>query len=189
MKYFTPELLARCRSSDGDVAEEAADQWEQAIATYNARLQKIRSDLPLGVRQLLRQASLHDAQCVTIKTAKSAAGKELFLTFRLANGSKKLAGGVELRYNLTGPQSLIFDKVLKPSEGALASYVLYDEFDLEQKRGVRVFTHSVLLTNGLEFRIRFSNLRLRWFGRVLLASSKPSEIEKEWADDDQLAAT
>ena len=50
-------------------------------------------------------------------------------------------------------------------------------------------TDSLLLTNGLEFRIRFSNLRLRWFGRVLLASSKPSEIEKEWADDDQLAAT
>jgi hypothetical protein len=45
------------------------------------------------------------------------------------------------------------------------------------------------MAGGLEFRIKFVNLRLRRFGKVLLADSRPTEIEKELADDDQLAPT
>jgi len=73
MKYFTAPLLDQCRSSDDDLSDRAAAKWEQAIAAYNARLQKIWSELPLGARRLLRHASLHDAQCLTIKTAKVGA--------------------------------------------------------------------------------------------------------------------
>ncbi len=187
MKYFTPELLALCRSSDDDVAEAAAEKWEHAIAAYNARLRKVRPDLPLGARRLLKHASLHDAHCVTITTTGNGAGKELCLTFRLARSSSKLAGGVELRYSLAGHTTLLLDKARKPSDEPFTPHVLYDEFDREQRRGAKLFTHSLLMSNGLEFQIRFSNLRLRWFGTVLPANSKPSDIEKEWADDDSLA--
>jgi hypothetical protein len=48
-------------------------------------------------------------------------------------------------------------------------------------------THSLLMTGGLEFRIRFGNLRLKRFGMVLLADSKPSEIERELANGGQRA--
>ena len=34
MKYFKLDLLTRCRSLDDDVAEEAAEEWEQAITAY-----------------------------------------------------------------------------------------------------------------------------------------------------------
>src|SRR5262249_38355655 len=117
MKYFTPELLARCRSTDDEVADDAADKWEQALAAYKTRLRKIRSHLPLGVRQLLRRASLHDAQCLVITTSGSGAEKELFLTFRLAGSSQQPAGGVELRYRLSGRTTLLREKNQEPATG------------------------------------------------------------------------
>jgi hypothetical protein len=187
MKYFTPELLARCRLADDAVADVAAVQWDKAVAAYNARLQKIRPDLPLGARQLLRQVSLHDAQCLTITTAEG--GNEFFLTFRLAHRAHTLAAGVELRYTLTGTPTLLLDKTKKASEGSVIRHVLYDEFDLEPKKGAKVFTHHLLMTGGLEMRIRFANLRLRWFGSILLANSQPSEFAKEWEDNGRVATT
>ena len=53
MRYLTPELLARYRSPDNDVAEVASGQWEQAAADYNAELNALRPFLPAGVRTLL----------------------------------------------------------------------------------------------------------------------------------------
>src|ERR1700730_12597863 len=96
MKYLTPQLLDRSRSLNDNTAEVAAADWEQALAAYNTRLQEVRRRLPVGARQLLKQVSLHDAQCLTINRA----GSELFPTFRLAKGAHKSSGGVELRYSL-----------------------------------------------------------------------------------------
>lgn len=189
MKYFTPELLTRCRSSDDAIAEAAADQWERAIAAYNARLARIRPDLPLGARQLLKHVSMHDAECLTIKTLEGAAGEELFLTFRLPKSNGKPAGGVELRYSLTGRTILLVHPTLQPANGTHPAFVLHDEFDLRAQRGARVCTHAILLSAGLELHIRFSNLRFRRFGHVWLANSQPLDIAREWAAADLLATT
>src|SRR4051812_34465166 len=62
MKYFKPELLARVRSSDDNVAEVAAVEWEEAVAAYQARFKKIRDKLPGDVRRLLSKVSLHDSR-------------------------------------------------------------------------------------------------------------------------------
>jgi hypothetical protein len=181
VKYFTPELLARCRSLDEDVAEAADEEWEQAIAAYRQRLQEIRKSLPLGARQLLKHVTLHDAQLLTINRA----GKELFLTFRLAGSANKPAGGVELHCTLTRPAELHTHEP-QPPNGPTTRWLLYDEFDLPHDRQETGFAHSLLLAGGLELRIAFSRLRIRRFARVLLADSKVSEIEKELVED-QLA--
>ena len=183
MRYFTPELLARSRSRDDDEAEAAAAEWERNIATYNVRLKEIRRRLPLGARQLLKHVSLHDAQFLTLNRA----GSELFLTFRLPGKAHQQAGGVELQYTLAGGSTLVLHESQAPPNGPVARWVVYDEFDEAGASRTRVFTHSLLMTGGLEFRIRFVNLRLKRFGMVLLADSKPSEIEKELANDDQRA--
>ncbi|HEV3262145.1 MAG TPA: hypothetical protein VG013_35160 [Gemmataceae bacterium] len=188
MKYFTPELLAHSRSLNDDAAEVADDKWERRIIAYKVHLKEIRRHLPLGARQLLKHVSLHDAQLLTINRGRNRTGSELCLTFRLAGSASKSAGGVELRYSLTGQSRLVvLHEPQALPNGPVTRWVLYDEFDLAQKGRVTAFTHSLLMTGGLEFRIKFFNLRLRRFGRVLLADSNPAEIEKELADDDQLA--
>ncbi len=83
-----------------------------------------------------------------------------------------------MRYTLIGRATCLLHKTQQPHDESCTPHVLYDEFDLEQKRGTKVFTHALLMTTGLEFRIKFFNLRLRWFSRVLLANSKSSEMEK-----------
>lgn len=188
MKYLTPQLLAECRVADDDVAEQAAARWEKALAAYQARLADIRAELPTGARRLLKQVSLHDAQWLTIQTAEGPRGKELFLTFRLAGGGGgKAAGGVELRYRLCGRSAVALQR--ESGNGVAVPFVLYDEFDLDARRGKKVFTHSLLLTGGLELRIRFSKLRLQRFGKIALAHSTAAEMEKDWAGDDLLAPT
>jgi hypothetical protein len=94
---------------------------------------------------------------------------------------------VELRYSPSGRSILSLDRTCQAADGPRTYYVLYDEFDVGHHGRKKVFTHSLLMTHGREFRIRFSNLRLPWFGSVLLASSNPSEIEKDWAGEPQLA--
>ena len=176
-------MLARSRSLDDDEAEAAAAEWEKKIAAYHVRLKEIRRHLPLGARQLLKHVSLHDAQFLTLNRA----GSELFLTLRLPCNAHQQAGGVELRYTLLGQSNLVVHEPETPANGPVARWLLYDEFDEARAGRVRAYTHSLLMTGGLEFRIRFCNLRLKRFGMVLLADSKPSEIKKELANDGQRA--
>jgi hypothetical protein len=181
VRYFTPELLARCRSAADDEAQAAADGWEQALAAYSARLQKLRPLLPLGARQLLRRTSLHDARCLLVSTSGSGPRKDLSLTLRLAGSPPQSARGVEVRYRLCG-RSTLRCGTDPLSAGSFTRRVLYDEFDLHQRRGAKTFTHSLLLTGGLELRVRFSNLQLHWLSSVQLAS-RPTDIEKDRATD------
>jgi len=183
MKHLTADLLARNRSPNDDEAEAADNEWEQAIAAYNAQLNRIRRRLPLGARQLLKHFSLHDAQLLTINRM----GMDLFLTFRLAGSASKPAGGVELRYNLAGQVKLVLHEPQTFANGPMTRWVFYDEFDLARKGRALAFTHSLLMTGGLEFRIQFFNLRMKRFGSVLLADSGPSEIARELADGDHVA--
>jgi hypothetical protein len=183
MKYFTPELLAHCRSLDDDAAEAAAEEWERRIATYQARLQEIRQDLPLGAKQLLKHVSLHDAQLLTI----TRTGKDLFLTFRLPGRAGQPAGGLELRYSLSGPSRLVRHGSPAPPDQPSTRWVLYEELARAPAGRRPAFTHALLLTGGLELRIRFDNLRLRRFARVLPADSGPAEIEQGLADDGRRA--
>jgi hypothetical protein len=177
MKYFAPELLARCRSLDDDVAEAAAAEWEQAINAYNRRLEEIRRHLPLGARQVLKHIALHDAQLLTINRA----GRELFLTFRLSGSAGKPAGGVELHYSLVRPAELIHHEPPAQTNGPFTRWVLYDEWAMSETQP-EAFSHRLLLTGGLELRIACFDVRLRRYTQVLLADSRTSDIERELAE-------
>lgn len=150
MKHFTPELLARCRTGD----DAAAEEWDRAIDAYNQRLEAISSRLPDGARRLLDTHTLHDAQLlgVTDNPTKPRAN----LLVRLESGET-----LELRYHLVaGPRGGWAVKG-EPSAQAKGprSFVLYDEFDIEDDG--TFFTHSLLLSDGKELVFRFHNLRVR----------------------------
>ena len=70
MRYLKATLLERCRLLDDDLAEAASDEWDRAVAKYNAALAAIRPQLPAGVRTILDHFSLHDARVLSIVSAR-----------------------------------------------------------------------------------------------------------------------
>ena len=63
VKYFKPELLAECRSSNPDIAETAASKWQKNAEAYRKHLQAIRDRLPSSVRSLMHQLHFMTPAC------------------------------------------------------------------------------------------------------------------------------
>jgi hypothetical protein len=160
MRFFKPELLARCRSSDDDVADAAAKEWDAAAAAYRARFQSIRAKLPLGVRRLVSSVSLHDARFLVVAIGKE---KPFFGILVQVAGSSGQAGEVlELDYDsVAGPIGGVHVR----SHPSLADsgqgnvQILYHEFDIDEAHSF--FLHTVLLSDGREIEVRFRRLALR----------------------------
>jgi len=172
VKYLTPTLLARCRSSDPDVAEAAAIKWQQRGSAYRKRLQEINDRLPPGARQLMRSTTLHDARLLTLNLADVRGQPNLFLSFQLAGGNAK--AGVQLRYDGFKGCEVLLHEPNVPGDTEL--FALYDEFDVSAGGAV---THSILMTAGVEIRIRFTRLLLTSLTRVVAPGRGRPDITKQ----------
>ncbi|HQU43416.1 MAG TPA: hypothetical protein PK867_11435, partial [Pirellulales bacterium] len=62
MKYFTPELYLRFRSSGREEVVEAHDDWEAAIDSYRQHIKEIGPRMIANVRNLAESLCLHDAE-------------------------------------------------------------------------------------------------------------------------------
>jgi hypothetical protein len=175
VKYFTPDLLAQCRSLNPDTAEAAAVTWQRQAEKYRKRLQGIQERLPSGVRQLLKYTTLHDAHLLTINLARDRGRHQFFLSFQLAGGDKR--AGVQLRYDGFERLEVLFHEANVPDDTTL--FALYDEFDASADG---MLTHSILLTAGLELRIRFTKLLITRFTRVLAPGRGRSDIKEQLAE-------
>ncbi|MBY0522910.1 MAG: hypothetical protein K2R98_05910 [Gemmataceae bacterium] len=178
MKFFTPELLARCRSLDDDVAEAASQEWDQARAAYRLRFKAIRASLPVGARRLFARASLHDAKVIGVSFGKRKANFSLLL--RLEGASSQPGELLELNYHPVGGPTggISFRRHPQVAQGAPeALWVLYDEFDLKEE--LNFFTHSILMTGGYELQVRFHSLRCRNVGEIV-SPLQLSEEERTW---------
>jgi len=175
MKYFKPELLTRCRSLDDHVAETAADDWERAVAAYNAKLASIRRELPIGARFLLDQFSLHDARLFGITLSRAKPWLSLFV--RLEGKPLRPGNHWELKYILAkGPKSRQFsmDRLAKDSKAP--ARIQYDEFAKVADFPVRVFSHALLLSGGLELRIRFVGLRVQLLQKAIFPANETAGL-------------
>jgi hypothetical protein len=170
MRYFKPELLARFRSLDDDVADAAAKEWERATAQYKAKLAGFRSRLPLGARSLLRNFTLHDATLLSIAVGEKSPTISLFI--RLEGSPERNGRILELQY--TSPEYSLrkYGDIDKDSPDL--SHVLYDEFSELKKGG---FAHSLLLALGIELRIHFTNLRIRQMKRLIMQFAEAPELQ------------
>jgi hypothetical protein len=162
VRYFTPDLLAKCRSSDPDVAESAATKWEGRAEAYRKRLHEIHPGLPFGARRMMRSVTLHDA-CLLDAAEVSLPGRshQLFLLFQLADSDGRAV--VQLRYVTVNPPKMVKHESYEP--GDTRRFALYDEFDVSADG---VPTHSILLTGGVEIRIRFTRLFITSLTRVVV---------------------
>jgi hypothetical protein len=178
MRYFTPELLARCRSLDEDVAEAAAAEWEKAIAEYRTRLEAIRPHLPRDARRLMARVNLHDAKVIAFEFGHKRPTFSVLL--QLEGSQPRLGKMVQLSYHVVAGEhgGVKTKKHGQPGEATHAkSWVLYDEFNVDEERAF--FTHSLLLSDGREIEVRFHNLRVRSLEEVV-TPPELAEEERHW---------
>src|SRR5437667_5445299 len=160
MNYMTPDLIARTRSDDDDIAEGAAAEWRHRCEAYRVRVKEIKPHLPLGLRRLLRGYSLHDAKVLTMAAGKSP---HFSIFFELDNPSGPEDQHLELRYRLAGGVGKGLEFVQHEAlvgDGNPFGWCMYDEIDL-QEGPVEAFTHSLLFTGGCELRLTFFVLLCR----------------------------
>jgi hypothetical protein len=184
MKYMTPELLARVRSADDDLAEAAADEWERQGQEYRARLEEIQSrpDLPRGLRKLLKRDRLHDAKVLALATDQ---GKHFSMVLEVPWQTDPAKKYVELQSRLVGGLSKGFDLVaheILKGDGKPFGWWLYDEIDVTDGK-VEAYTHSILLTGGWELRLTFFALAWRRLEFLWLPTNHeglvdPQEVER-----------
>jgi hypothetical protein len=160
VKYFTPELLARYRSTDDAIADAASDEWERACEAYAENLKSIRPGLSSAVRRLLRRFSLHDAKVLAM-AADEVPHFSIFL--ELENPKGKADRHLELRYRLVGGAKKGYEWVRHPmlaGDGKPFGWWMYDEMDVSDGP-VPAMTHSILFTGGEELRLTFFSLSCR----------------------------
>jgi hypothetical protein len=151
MKYFTRELLARLSSEDDAVVRAAEAEWEQANERYEARLREIEPALPQSIREL-NDLLLHDALVWSI----ARRGQQLLLILRKDVPPQDL---VVLTYTLADEPRLD-PEALPPEQRLQVVDFQYDELDVEEKDGQKIYTQSILFGHGWEMALRFSDVEV-----------------------------
>jgi hypothetical protein len=157
MNHLTPQLLVRLQDrSDERTFLTALDDWERALTNYQTQLAQIRESLPAELQRLLDTVSLHDARVLDMWWG----GRSQFtVTLHPESDPSRL---VVLTYSLAGPPEVHQD-VLSPAVRSEPVAWLYDEleFGKDSRPEEPTFTHSILLSDGREVRLRFRNLTVK----------------------------
>jgi hypothetical protein len=161
MKYFTPELLVQNNSSDEAVAEAAIVEWKRRNRNYLRRYKKIQSLLPESVRKFTKEQCLHDADwagCAQLSTYTFPWNwHDVIIIARqehtlIPEYKNTLA---ILQYLVTRPADLQTPVQPWPLSHGRPTW-LYDDIDLVEPG---VFSHSILVSNGLVATIQFREVR------------------------------
>ncbi len=150
MKYFTPDLLARLGSSDDAVANAAAAEWDRRQQAYEEELQRIEPELPERVREF-NNLLLHDARVQSLARRDG----QLILVLRKDIPPRDL---VILTYELAG-EPVIDREALPPEVRSEVMDFDFDEFAIVREGGDKLYTQSILFSNGWEVRLRFHDVR------------------------------
>lgn len=149
MKYFTPELYLRGQATDPETANEVDRLWDEALEHYERRLAEVRAALPEHLRAF-NDLLLHDARVESIGRRDG----ELVMVLRKDIPPRDL---VTVTYALVG-EPFIDREALPPEHRSNVMEFLYDELDAIEEGEQKVFTHSILFSNGWEMQLRFRDL-------------------------------
>ena len=161
MKHLTSDLYVRINAASDDEAEALYDQWERAGERLQRRFKKIESELPLALREFHNTQCLHDADWCGLAQMPTYTfpGNPQDVTI-IARQENTLVPAFKhtlaiLQYTVTAPPI-----VEKPVQAEVFSDIqptwLYDEIDLVEPG---VFSHSILVSNGLVVTILFREFR------------------------------
>jgi hypothetical protein len=177
MKYFTPDLLERFGSENGDIALAAHEDFERRSEAYTRNLHEIEAKFPPRFRDLLDRFYLHDARVISQPPLVVAELDRLEHVSR--SGIPSDRSGFEGQTRCTPSYWIPLQLDTPPNEVLVLHYRLvqiesvgfheslfeecpylewqYDEVELIQCDGSTEFRHSILFTRGLELRLRFKD--------------------------------
>jgi hypothetical protein len=151
MKYFTPSLIERYGSLDTSVADAADAEWEDALARYDSYLQGLDPELPQHIREFSRLL-LHGAIVWSIARQRD----KLIMVMRKDVPPQDT---VILAYTLVG-EPVINKEALSPEHRASVMAYQYDEFERIEEGGQEFYSQSIILANGWEMSLRFSDVQV-----------------------------
>jgi len=160
MKYFTPELYLQGQSLDDDVLDRTEEEWERRIKRYRRHYKKIEVRLPAALRRFHDEQCLHDAEWCGLARLPvhvfPSDSQEVTIIARQENTliPEFLHTLAILHYTATAEPV-----VEKPRDSAFQEIHpiwLYDEIDVVSPG---VFSHSILVSNGLVVTIHFREFR------------------------------
>jgi len=139
MRFFTPDLYLRFNSNDDEIADQANDEWEKAIDSYQRYLKKL--NLPESVKKLT-EINLHDAELSDFQEV------DLHQTVMSLKNNQYVYCLIYQTTNLVRkdnfPQNWLFSDQRK--------HFLYDELDLQDS----AFLHRILWSDGEILEIPFT---------------------------------
>jgi hypothetical protein len=153
MKYFTVERWVDMQNTADERHFRAAhEQWERALNDYRQALEAMRLQLPHRLRVFAERECLHDGvilnswrrgSSVSILLDVNPPSASLFLLqYSDVDSARMLDSGMPREYRTPDPDWMYDEVAVEPGEAAA-------------EPAGRVFTHSILLSNGWELFIRF----------------------------------
>jgi hypothetical protein len=158
MRFFTPDLYQRTRSTDEATLSAAEDEWEAALERYEQHLQAIEPGLPGHLRSF-NELLLHDATVQSIARQRN----RLIMILRKDVPPRDL---VILAYELDG-EPVLTPFVPCPREWSAPTYVYFDEFDVAQQGDHTVYTQEIVFGNGWLLQLRFHDVQVTLANRAL----------------------
>jgi hypothetical protein len=149
MKYFTPELIARLASQDTAEVNAAEAEWDRRLEHYEEELRRIEPDMPEHVREF-NHLLLHDARVYSL----ARRGDQVIMVLHKDIPPRDL---VVITYDLVG-EPAIDTEALPPPRSAVMDFD-YDELGLIRDGDEKLFTQSILFSNGWEVRLTFRDVR------------------------------
>ncbi len=161
MKYFTPELYVQGNSGDDDVVDFVEQEWERRNNRYRRHYKKIQSQLTEALRKFHDEQCLHDADWAGFAQLSpyTFASNLQDVTIIARQENTLIPEFVNtlaiLQYAVTAPP--IIEKPVKSNVFSDVQPIwLYDEIDVVSPG---VFSHSILVSNGLVVTIHFRDFR------------------------------
>jgi hypothetical protein len=161
MKYFTPDLVDRFGSLNDEMAAGAEAEWEQAVVAYQDYLASISQMLPKRFREMLGTVCLHDAVVTSWCESEDGVSRRFLvqLTPPSPNATPVLFAYVVKR-SYPGRGAVDGDPVGARAEST-GCYWMYDEVNAEEGNDFPVFSHAILLSDGRELHIPFSEFEMK----------------------------
>jgi len=156
MKCFTPELYVQGQSREDEVLDRAHEEWERANQRYLKQYRRIERELPAALRRFHDEQCLHDAEWCGMApwpvTMPASDAQCVAIIVRQDNTliPQFLNTLAVLQYVITAPP--VIERPVEDFFRDVRPVWLYEEVDLI---GPGVFSHSILLSNGLVVTIQF----------------------------------